>query len=187
MKKRNGTILLALVVLAAFTSCDKTETDNQKPVIMVVEPAEDEPVLPGSGLHFEVQLSDNEALASYKVNIHGAFDGHSHNAAAGRLRNESAIAGENGIKTRAVTVSESVAFERTWLESDFIALGETPIAGLKQATVAHQHMVIPETVNGQPLREGHYHFIVYCTDQSGQESFVAHEIFISYDPEGHEH
>ena len=203
----------------AFLACEKVDVDNEKPVITVRTPAEDEAVTPGSAIHFEVLFSDNEALASYKVDIHGAFDGHEHNAAATAAgRNDQVLSpdgqwtingtgsadsdkvgggfagfGVQNISTRAATddriglsgiitraATDSVAFEKTWLESDFIALGATPIAGKKQATVAHQHIVIPESVNGKPLREGHYHFIVYCTDQSGQESFVAQEIVISY-------
>ena len=168
----------------AFTACEKVDVDREKPVITVMKPAEDEVVTPGSAIRFEVEFSDNEALASYKVNIHGAFDGHEHNAAvkaAGRNEVVAAADYETGLRPfgmRAAT--DSVAFEKTWAESDFIALGATPIAGGKKVTVAHQYIVIPENLNGKPLREGHYHFIVYCTDQSGQESFVSHEIFISY-------
>lgn len=166
-----GIILLGAV---AFMACDTEDIDNEKPVITVMEPAEDEEVMPGSTLQFTVQFADNVALASYKVDIHGAFDGHTHHAAV-----------NGATATRAAT--DSVAFEKTWLESDFIALGETPIAGTKQAYVAHQHIVIPATVNGKPLKEGHYHFIVYCTDSSGQESFIAREIVIAYHAGAHVH
>lgn len=160
-----GIILLGAV---AFMACDTEDIDNEKPVITVIEPTEDEEVMPGSRLHFTVQFSDNVSLASYKADIHGAFDGHTHNAVV-----------NGAIGTRAA--ADSVAFEKTWLESDFIALGETPIAGKEQAYVAHQHIGIPATVDGKPLKEGHYHFIVYCTDSSGQESFIAREIVIAYD------
>lgn len=180
----------------AFLACEKVEIDNEKPVITVRTPADDEAVVPGSAIHFEVEFSDNEALASYKVDIHGAFDDHGHTAVAGKnaVTVTTDIGTElSGIDMRAVTgngtellgavtraATDSVAFEKTWLESDFIARGETPIAGKEQARVAHQHIVIPASVKGKPLREGHYHFIVYCTDQAGQESFVAQEIFVSY-------
>lgn len=102
MKTRNIAITLLLAAVIALTSCEKEVTDNEKPVIVLTAPVEDEAVLPGSDIHLEVTLSDNEALASYKVNIHGAFDGHEHSAT-----------------TRAT--EDSVAFEKTWMESDFIA------------------------------------------------------------------
>lgn len=188
-----------------FAACEKVSLDNEKPVVTVTGPAVDEVVMPGSALHFEVEFTDNEALASYKVNIHGAFDGHTHDAGiAGTARKSHAessgtgLAGDGmraaatdkevqaqGAATRAA--ADSVTFERTWLERDFVALGETPIAGKKQAAVAHRHIVIPATINGLPLREGHYHFTVYCTDRAGQESFVSREIVLSYDPAGHRH
>lgn len=169
-------LIIALGLSLVFVGCDKVEVDNQKPMIRLIEPADDEVVMPGEVLHLKMELSDNVALASYKVNIHGAFDGHSHNSG-----------------TRSAT--DSIAFERTWLETDFIAHGETPIVGKQQVTVEHQHIKIPatisRTVNGvaeeMPLKEGHYHFIVYCTDESGQESYVAKEIFISYSADGHSH
>lgn len=177
----SGIVLLLTVssLATVFVACEKVDVDSQKPVISIIEPSTDEVVNPGDAVHFKVMFSDNMALASYKVNIHGAFDNHSHNSSV--------------MSTRAAT--DSIAFEKTWLETDFTALGESPIAGKKQVTVEHQHIVIPatisRTVNGvteeMPLKEGHYHFIVYCTDESGQESFVASEIFISYDADGHQH
>ena len=160
--------MIAAIVLKAvlgLVSCDNENLDNEKPVVKIVSPMEDELVKPGSAIHFEVELSDNVALASYKVEIHDAFDGHGHGH--GDTRSGSAT-------TRAASDSEK--FTRTWLESDFIALGEEPIAGKRNARVHHQHMENPttiiRTIDGEqkemPLREGHYHFIVFCTDESSQ-------------------
>jgi len=186
MKK---SLLIAAIVLKAvfgLVSCESESLDNEKPVVKIVSPMDDELVKPGSGIHFEVELSDNVALASYKVNIHGAFDGHGHGD------------GHDDMGTRSATsraVTDSVEFTRTWLESDFIALGQEPIAGKRNAIVHHHHIVIPATVtrtiDGEekelPLREGHYHFMVFCTDQSGQESFASTEIVISYDADDSNH
>lgn len=185
MKK---SVLIAAIMLKAvfgLVSCDSESLDNEKPVVKIVSPMEDELVKPGSGIHFEVELSDNVALASYKVNIHGAFDGHGHGDEHG--------VGARYATTRAVT--DSVEFSRTWLESDFIALGQEPIAGKRNASVHHHHMAIPATItriiDGEekemPLREGHYHFMVFCTDESGQESFASTEIVISYDADDSNH
>ena len=163
-------MILLFAALTAFTSCEKELNDSEKPVIVLSSPVEDAEIRPGSALHFEMTLSDNEALASYKVNIHGAFDGHEHSASA---------------TTR---VSEYVQpFERTWLESDFIALGEEPIAGKKQVIINHRLMLIPDSIEGRPVKEGHYHLTVYCTDSSGQESFIAREIEITHEVGEHLH
>lgn len=163
--------LSSIVALAAvsFVSCEKDEVDNKAPVINLIAPENDEPINPGSEIHFEVNFSDNVALGTYKVNIHGAFDGHSHNHAV----------------TKAT--GDSLAFEKTWLEQEFIAAGEEPISGKRSTTVHHHKITIPTEVNGKPLRSGHYHFLVYCTDKAGIESFTAREIFISYDAEEHNH
>ncbi|MDD4777182.1 MAG: DUF4625 domain-containing protein [Fermentimonas sp.] len=180
LKLSRNVLLLAVSLLSTvFVACEKVEVDNQKPVISVIEPSDDKVVTPGEAVHFKVMFSDNVALASYKVNIHGAFDNHSHSASV--------------MSTRAAT--DSIAFEKTWLETDFTALGDSPVAGEKEVTVDHQHIIIPASISRavdgvtkeMPLKEGHYHFIVYCTDESGQESFVASEIFISYDADGHTH
>ncbi len=170
MKRRNSVIILLFAALTAFTSCEKELNDSEKPVIVLSSPVEDAEIRPGSTLHFEMTLSDNEALASYKVNIHGAFDGHEHSASA---------------TTR---VSEyAQPFERTWLESDFIALGEEPIAGKKRVTIHHHLMQVPDSIGGRPVKEGHYHLTLYCTDAEGQESFLTREVLILYDAEEHVH
>ncbi len=173
---RKPLLLIGVVLLSifGFTACEKEDVDNEKPLIRLLSPSEGELVKPGSDIHFEMELSDNVGLASYKVNIHGAFDGHNHG-------------------TR--STSDSIEFSKTWLESDFIALGEEPIAGKRNVTVHHHYIEIPATISRNidgevveaPIKEGTYHFIVYCTDDSGQESFVSTEIHISYDAEEHDH
>ena len=169
MKKSNLMLFAGMFVLVNtfLLSCEKTELDNEKPVIRLISPQEGEAIKPGGDLHFEVEFTDNVALGSYKVNIHGAFDDHTHSAAA---------------FTRAEGDSSSEPFEKTWLEVDFIALGDEPIAGKRNASIHHHHILIPENV-----KEGNYHFLVYCTDDAGLESFVAREITLSSDAEEHPH
>lgn len=160
MKKYFLTTVIALIALS-FVSCEKNEADNQAPVIHLVAPEEDEPVKPGSGIYLEAVFSDNVALGKYKVNIHGSFDGHSHGHAAVRA------------------AEDSVAFEKTWLDDEFVVAGEEPIAGKRSVTVHHRKIVIPTEINGKPIKEGHYHFMIHCTDRAGNESLAAREIVIS--------
>jgi hypothetical protein len=155
MKTNHIIVLLMLAAVTAFSGCDSEEIDTVKPQILLSEPAEEEAYAPGSAIHFVVTLSDNVALASYKVNIHGAFDGHTHSAVKPSL-------------TRA-TDAEPQPFERTWMESEFIAQGEEPIAGKQQ------------------VKEGYYHLTVYCADSSGQESFITREIEITNEAGEHMH
>jgi len=171
--KTKYSILLLLAAVTAFSGCESDDIDTRKPQIVLSEPAEEEAYAPGSAIHFVVTLSDNVALASYKVNIHGAFDGHTHSAVQPSL-------------TRA-TDAEPHPFERTWMESEFISLGEEPITGKQQVTINHMLMLIPDSIEGRPVKEGYYHLTVYCADSSGQESFIAREVEITHEAGEHLH
>ena len=73
--------LSSLCLLAALSfglaSCDD-DSDNVKPVINLIEPEDDAVLQIGDDVHFEMELSDNEMLKSYKVDIHSNFDSHTH-------------------------------------------------------------------------------------------------------------
>ena len=171
--KTKYSILLLLAAVTAFSGCESDDIDTRKPQIVLSEPAEEEAYAPGSAIHLVVTLTDNVALASYKVNIHGAFDGHTHSAVQPSL-------------TRA-TDAEPHPFERTWMESEFISLGEEPITGKQQVTINHMLMLIPDSIEGRPVKEGYYHLTVYCADSSGQESFIAREVEITHEAGEHLH
>jgi hypothetical protein len=80
MKTKIYSIVICFLPIYSFlfTSCD--EGDTTKPVIELIEPEEAAELRIGSenGIHFEMNLSDNEQLASYKVEIHNNFDNHGH-------------------------------------------------------------------------------------------------------------
>ena len=71
-------------------ACDNDEKgDVTKPVIDLIEP-EEGAVLKignGKGVHFEMNLSDDVMLRSYKINIHNNFDHHGHDSRAAGLKN----------------------------------------------------------------------------------------------------
>lgn len=163
--------LVSIVLLGTlvFTSCEREPKDTERPVIDLIGPEAKEAIKPGSDVHFEVKFSDNIALASYKVNIHGNFKPHTHIIASNA---------EN----------DSVIFDKTWLEEDFINAGEREsINGKKEVTIHHHKIVIPATIDGKPIKAGPYHFMVYCTDKAGNESFIARDITISYSAADHDH
>lgn len=165
--------LVSIVLLSTFVmiSCEKNKKDTEKPTIKLIEPENGDALKPSDkGIHFEVEFTDNEALGSYKVNIHPAFDGHTHEQAAPQF-----------------AAGDSIAFEKTWLESEFIAAGEQSIEGKRNVTIHHHKIVIPTTVNGKPLKEGNYHFMVTCSDKARNETFVACNIKISYSAKEHDH
>jgi hypothetical protein len=51
-------------------------------------------------------------------------------------------------------------------------------AGKKNAGIHHDEIVIPAEVDGVPIHTGDYHFLVYCTDKAGNESWVSVNIEI---------
>ena len=84
MKTKTYLSIIALTILSVttFSSCDNDEGDTTKPVISLEEPADGENLLIGDEVHFEMDLSDDVMLKSYKVDIHNNFDNHGHKRAA---------------------------------------------------------------------------------------------------------
>lgn len=112
--------LIAVCSLAFFsfvlTSCDKDKDgDTTKPVINLIEPEEGAVLKIGSetGVHLEMDLSDDVMLASYKIEIHNNFDGHTHSRAAG--------------------ATKPFTYNKSWND----------VTGLKNKRVHHHEILIP--------------------------------------------
>ena len=82
-------IIISLLVMATsvFTACSDSDNplnDTTKPVIDLKSPTEGQTLAIGSehGVHFEMDLSDDVMLKSYKIEIHSNFDHHSHDTRA---------------------------------------------------------------------------------------------------------
>lgn len=155
--------LLVAITAATFVSCSDDDNDSEKPVISNVDPIEGEILQIGNehGVHLEMDLSDNEALASYKIDIHNNFDGHTHKAS--------------------VDDSAAFAYTKSW----------TDIQGKKNAHIHHHEITIPSTVTVQgvekPVRTGKYHFVIYCLDNAGNESVLSRNISLYYTDPSHDH
>ena len=83
-----STLLFISFFAITLSSCsDSDEGDTTKPVINLISPAENSNLKIGNekGIHLEMDLSDNEELASYKIDIHGNFDGHGHKSDDGTV------------------------------------------------------------------------------------------------------
>ncbi|WP_329905261.1 DUF4625 domain-containing protein [Porphyromonas pogonae] len=140
-----ATILFGTV----FTSCSKDDIDSEKPKINLIEPENGDKLQIGKDVHFEMDLSDNVMIKSYKIDIHNNFDNHSHGKA------------EEG---------KPFQFNKTWE------------VGQKTAHVHHHDIVIPAGV-----KPGKYHFMVYCVDTSGNESFVVRDVELTTENVPHDH
>ncbi|RRJ87710.1 DUF4625 domain-containing protein [Paenimyroides tangerinum] len=85
MKNIKTQLFSLLFVSIAFVSCsdsDSSDLDTQKPTISIQSPTDHQEVEPGSELNIQALFQDETALASYKVEIHAAGDGHEHRTIA---------------------------------------------------------------------------------------------------------
>lgn len=116
MKTKNYFIAILAISAATFFSCDNNDSDTTKPVIELHEPAEGQALLIGSeeGVHFEMDLSDDVMLKSYKIDIHNNFDHHSHG------------------RTRVERGGTAFSFNRSY-----------DVSGQKTAHIHHHDIVIP--------------------------------------------
>lgn len=149
--------ILLLSASLSFVACEKENKDVEKPVIVLHEPENGDILQIGGEVHFEMDLSDNERLASYKVNIHPNFDHHDHGS------------------TRA-TDDGTAEFQQIKI---FTTVEGEPLSSKKNVHIHHHEIVIPKTFNGKPVREGDYHFMVYCTDAAGNETYVVRNVKLS--------
>ena len=74
MKKTLVSLLIALPILM---SCGD-DNDTQKPLIKIISPENEHLFHPEENIALHVIFSDNEELASYKIEIHINSDGHNH-------------------------------------------------------------------------------------------------------------
>jgi hypothetical protein len=107
-------LCLSAIFFLSFVSCESGDTT--KPVINLLEPTEGDILVIGEDVHFEMEVSDNDLLREYKVEIHHNLDGHTHEA------------------TRAEEELVPFFFEKTWKD----------ISGKKNATVHHHEILVPE-------------------------------------------
>lgn len=164
MKTTKHILLLATLIIVStlsFTSCDDEKSDTTPPVINLISPANGEQLEIGAGIHFDAEFSDDNMLGSYKVEMHNNFDGHGH----GDAHNTVVRSSEDADTT-------PFAFQQSWDISD-----------KRNATVHHYEIVIP--TNATP---GNYHFMVYCTDAAGNESYVVRNVVLTTEELGdHDH
>jgi len=142
--------LLPFVLVAMLIVSCEKEADTIAPVIEVSGPEANEILYVGSTIHFEADFSDDVALKSYKIDIHSNFDGHTH-------KSES-------------TDSSEWHFQQSWSFDE----------GAKNAHIHHHEIEVPEEIDGLPIEPGDYHFMIYCTDAAGNESWTAIAVEIQY-------
>ncbi len=79
MKKHR--FIYAFAFIATLFSCssdDNSTTDTEKPTIVINAPTDEQEFHSADEIHAHISFSDNVELASYKIDIHFAGDGHAH-------------------------------------------------------------------------------------------------------------
>ena len=112
----NTKINILIISILSFVSCGDVGYDSTPPVINLIEPEDGAILKIGSSIHFDMELSDNEMLFSYKVEIHNAFDGHEHTKS---------LKAQDG--------TTPFAFQKSW-----------DVSGQKNAKIHHHEIVIPQ-------------------------------------------
>lgn len=111
--------IVALSALFSLGSCssDDNNIDTEKPVILLNAPKEGAKLVAGKDIHFDMEVSDNVMLGSYKIDIHDNSDNHNHSSAL-------------SAKEELVPFT----FNKTW-----------SLKGQKNADVHHHEIIIPAT------------------------------------------
>lgn len=110
--------ILAVGLILGFAACSSDDSkDTQKPIIVLNAPNEGAKLEVGADIHFDMEVSDNEMLGSYKIDIHENSDGHTHSA-------KKAAALENTVE---------FSFQKQW-----------SLEGKRNADVHHHEIVIPQ-------------------------------------------
>lgn len=152
-------IFLSLLAIVTFSACsDDDNIDTTKPEIEIVTPDDDEHFHPGDTFELRAILTDNEELASWKVDIHHNSDGHTHSQVI-RLKH----GGEHSHE------------EEEW---HFHKEGSIE-SGTKQ------YVLILEIEIPHDAEHGDYHLGIYVTDKAGNENkaFITFEV----EDDHHEH
>lgn len=79
MKKYKSIYAFAFIaILFSCSSDDNSVTDTEKPAIVIHAPTNDQEFHTTDEIYANISFSDNVELASYKIDIHFAGDGHAH-------------------------------------------------------------------------------------------------------------
>lgn len=140
-------LILGLPVL--FAACDNADdkVDTQKPTIEIITPEEHQEIPLGEKMKIEAHLVDDKGLASYKIEIHSAEDGHHHKNAA-----EPFTFNEEGTISSVAAVVEKEATIPTGIQEGHYHLG---IFAIDKA--GNQSEVFRTIVLGEDHDDDHNH------------------------------
>lgn len=86
LKMKKIVLTAAVVVLISIFSSCSPDSDTEKPAITIITPEVEQVFAPGAVINIKFELRDNDALRSFKIDIH-ENDGHNHGPRVGRSTN----------------------------------------------------------------------------------------------------
>lgn len=142
-------IFLAFLAIPLLSACDDNDdVDTTKPIIEIQSPADDAHFHAGDDFDLTALITDNDELASWKIDIHFNDNGHVHQ------------------KSASASADEEVKVE--WQES---------WSGSIEAGLASFELSRTITIPAN-AEHGEYHIGVYALDKSGNEqvTFIGIEV-----------
>ncbi len=80
--KKLATLSIIALSFIACNSDDNSALDQEAPTVNITAPTDHQEYEPGETLTVQALLADNVSLASFKIEIHSAEDGHTHSVNA---------------------------------------------------------------------------------------------------------
>ena len=155
MKKVIYLSAIAIVSVFIFNACGRE--DLKKPFVSIVSPFEGGHVEPGGKIELIASMMDDTELGSYKIEIHDAFDGHTHSQDLPGMQKSIAHEGE----------TEDFSFSQTYTDAEG-----------KDFHHISLNIDIPENAT-----EGEYHLTVHVLDKAGNEAHATREFVIQHSGE----
>ncbi|MCU0458463.1 MAG: DUF4625 domain-containing protein [Bacteroidales bacterium] len=142
-------VFIPFLLLIISISCEKGETDKQKPEIDLSNagafPINCDTLYFGETFIFKVMFTDNAELGSYSIDIHHNFDHHSHST----------------------EVTECSLDPKKSPVNPFVFIQDYSIPGGSKEYETNLSVVIPASNAIGPFDEGDYHFFISLTDKEG--------------------
>jgi hypothetical protein len=142
-------VFIPFILLILSISCEKGETDKQKPEIDLSNagafPMNCDTLYFGETFIFKVMFTDNAELGSYSIDIHHNFDHHSHST----------------------EVTECNLDPKKSPVNPFVFIQDYSIPGGLKEYETNLSINIPASNAKGPFDEGDYHFFISLTDKEG--------------------
>ena len=75
-------IIMTFLAISFLSACDNDDVDTTKPHVEIISPENQTHYHAGDEFRLKALITDNEALASWKVSVHYNADGHTHKSAS---------------------------------------------------------------------------------------------------------